>query len=109
VSEIQPNVYKHDVVAENGVPYRVVAVVDGRSDNLNTRSLGNVTLVEFYDRRYEFTPDGHFTGLCLYLDSALEASVYSMNCDPGCDMDSRTSRQVRDWLQSLVDSNSVRV
>jgi len=104
------NVHKLDVVAENGVPFRVVVLVDGKSENFNTASLSNKSLVEFYDRRYDFTPDGQFTGHRIYLDTALEASVYTMSFDqPSWQMDSRTSRTVRDWLHFLVDRESVRV
>lgn len=110
MSEIQPNVYKLDVVAENGVPYRVVAVVDGKSKNFTTASLGDRTLVEFYDRRYTFTPDGQFVSR-YYVDTMLEHSG-GLNLHGGVDswsLDSVTFRQVRSWLQSLVDSSSVRV
>lgn len=110
MAAIQPDVYKLDVVAENGVPFRVVALVNGRSENFSTASLGDRTLVEFYDRRYKFTPDGQFTGHCLYLETALEAGQYIMDfSEPNWQMDTRTSRKVRGWLQDLVDSNVVRV
>jgi hypothetical protein len=104
------NTYKLDVVAENGIPFRVVVLVDGRSENFNTSSMGDRSLVEFYDRRYDFTPDGQFTGHRLNLDTALEASQYVMDYSvEAWSMDTRTSRTVRDWLYFLVDRDCVRV
>ena len=88
----------------------VVVLVDGRSENFNTSSMGDRSLVEFYDRRYDFTPDGPFTGHRLNLDTALEASQYVMDYNvEAWSMDTRTSRTVRDWLYFLVDRDCVRV
>jgi hypothetical protein len=101
---------KLDVVAENGVPFRVVVLVDGKSENFQTASLGNRTLVEFYDLRHKHTPDGQFTGHRIYLDEALESSEYCMSwTEDSWGMDSRTSRVVREWLYFLVDREVVRM
>lgn len=104
------NTFHLDTVAENGISFRVVVLVNGKSENFSTASLGNRTLVEFYDRRYDFTPDGQFVSR-YYLDTMLEHSG-ALNLHGGVDnwtLDSVTFRQVRSWLQSLVDSNSVLV
>lgn len=101
---------KLDVVAENGVPFRVVVLIDGKSENFETASLGDRTLVEFYDKRHSFTPDGQFTGHRIYLENALESSEYRMSwTEDSWRMDSRTSRVVRDWLYFLVDREVVKV
>lgn len=110
MAAIQPNVYKLDVVAENGVPFRVVAVVDGKSENFSTASMGDRTLVEFYDRRYNFTPDGKFVSR-YYLDTMLEHSG-GLNLHGGVEsstLNSVTWKTVREWLFFLVDRELVRV
>jgi len=53
-----------DVTATNGVPFRVVLLLDGKSDNFPAASEQTEPQVEFYDLRYRnvrgFTPDGQF-------------------------------------------------
>lgn len=60
------SIMKMDVVTSNGIPFRVVYLPAGTpsehypaemSDGGETRSR-----VEFYDRRYDHTSDGQFTG-----------------------------------------------
>jgi hypothetical protein len=92
-----------DVPAENNVDFRVLVV---------TKDEGEST-VEFYDRRYPHTVHGQFTGARYYLSTMLEhGSGAGLNLHGGVDdwtLDSVTFRKVRDWLQFLVDRESVRV
>ncbi|QNN99319.1 hypothetical protein SEA_FAUST_247 [Streptomyces phage Faust] len=94
-----------DVTAENGVDFRVL-VVTKSSDESETK-------VEFYDRRFAHTVHGQFTGARYYLSTMLEHSsgagldLYGGVAD--WTLDSVTFRQIRDWLQFLVDREAVRV
>jgi len=100
--------FKMDVVAENGIPFRVVVLVKGRSENFVTASMGERSLVEFYDMRYSHTPDGQFTGHRIYLHDAIVAPEFIL--DYGVEdwrIDSVTSRMVREWMLSLSASGSV--
>jgi len=65
-----------DVTATNGVPFRVVLLLDGKSVNFPSTNplLGTEPMVEFYDARYRnvrgFTPDGQFISR-YYLETLL--------------------------------------
>lgn len=111
MSEQPIKTHTMDVIAESGVPFRVVVLADGRSENYQTSSMGDRTLVEFYDRRYDHTKDGQFVSR-YYLDTMLEHGSSGLDLYGGVDswkLDSVTFRQVREWLYFLVDRESVRV
>jgi hypothetical protein len=103
-------IHKLDVVTENGVPFRVVVLVDGKSENFDTASLGKRTLVEFYDRRYNHTSDGQFTGGRYYIDSVIIGGDLTIDHNvEAWYIDSVTFRHIREWLYFLVDREIVRV
>jgi hypothetical protein len=81
-----------DVVAENGVPFRVIM------DSIG----GKEATVSFYDRRTNSTVHGQFTGGSYYVSTLLEANSSSgLNLYSGVTdwtIDSATFRLVRDWL-----------
>lgn len=107
-----PNVHKLDVVAENGVPFRVVVLTDGISENYGKLNDRGLTEVEFYDRRYPHTQDGQFTGARYYFDSLTDTHGGGLMLHGGVDdwtLDSITWKTVREWLFFLVDRELVRV
>lgn len=83
-----------DVVAENGVPFRVIMQAKPDSNKEAT--------VSFYDRRHNHTVHGQFTGGSYYISTLLEAnSNGGLNLYGGVadwTIDSATFRLVRDWL-----------
>lgn len=88
-----PKVFKMDVLAENGVPFRVCFI------------WGEKALVEFYDLRYDFTPNGQFTGARYYLDTLMEGNPFSgLMLHGGVDswrIDGDTMQLIRKWLNSF--------
>jgi|SRR5882757_1851690 len=106
-----PTILKLDVVAENGVPFRVVVMTDGISENFGKLNDRGAAEIEFYDRRYMHTPDGQFTGARYYFDSLLDVSGGLM-LNGGVSswtLDSTTWKLIREWLFFLVDRELVQV
>jgi hypothetical protein len=94
-----------DVVAENGIPFRAVVLTDGKSENFVTKSMGDRSMIEFYDLRFMHTPDGQFTGGRYYLESVLDQGrglIFDGGV-PAWQIDSRTWDTIRKWLSFLVD------
>lgn len=104
-----PTTLQLDVVAANGVPFRIVYIPAGvagpnphRTPASSTRST-----VEFYDARYSHTaPDGHgqFTGGYYYTETVLERSG-GLTLDSGhsaaWSVDATTMDEViRPWLRA---------
>lgn len=64
--------FRIDVLAENNVPFRVVFLPFGESENYLSVNTGE-PMVEFYDKRYaNHTPDGQFTGARYNLSDLLK-------------------------------------
>ncbi len=93
--------YTLDVVAENKIPFR--AVVSKKTDR--------EAIIAFYDRRYNHTENGQFTGASYYVNTLLEGdcvgglSLYGGVSD--WTLDSETYRIVRLWLRSLLNNNAI--
>jgi hypothetical protein len=102
-----------DVTAANGVPFRVVLLPDGKSDNFPYSGSWRSTepLVEFYDARYRnvrgFTPDGQFISR-YYLETLLTRGAcrgegYGLDLQgdvPNWTIDATTMRTVAIWLDT---------
>ncbi len=94
-----------DVVASNGVPFRVVLYRRGEAGPYRAARSDTHELVEFYDRRYKHTAHGQFTS-GRYEVSALLAresgalSLYGAEAD--WTIDAETMVRVRAWLASLA-------
>jgi hypothetical protein len=111
-----------DVTAANGVPFRVVLLLDGKSVNFPAASAkftslwGTEPLVEFYDARYRnvrgFTPDGQFVSR-YYLETLLgrdeqplsagKSRRYGLDLQgdvPNWTIDATTMRTVGRWLRT---------
>lgn len=97
-----------DVTATNGVPFRVVLLLDGKSDNFPAVGKwmgGGSPLVEFYDLRYRnvrgFTPDGQFVSR-YYLEALVGRDErYGLDLQgdvPNWTIDAATMRTVAAWL-----------
>jgi hypothetical protein len=56
-----------DFTNERGVPFRVVLLAAGETNPNYPAATAGEPVVEFYDRRYQHTPDGQFTGARYYL------------------------------------------
>jgi hypothetical protein len=99
-----PNSFKMDVLAENGVPFRVVFLPFGDSENYPAAK-SDVPVVEFYDLRYDFTPDGQFTGGRYRLDTIMEGNPFSGlvldTGSPNWRIDGDTMHIIRKWLNSF--------
>ena len=102
-----------DVTATNGVPFRVLLLLDGKSDNFPAASSkmtslwGIEPLVEFYDARYRnvrgFTPDGQF--ISRYYPESLVGRFDRYGLDlqgdvPDWTIDDSTMRVVAAWLDT---------
>lgn len=102
--------YTLDIIANNGVPFRVVLLPDGKSINrpaANKYNTNDKPQVEFYDLRHPHTPDGQFTGACYYLDTLLEDPTgYGLSLYGGVDewtVDAEAMVIVRTWLRAMID------
>lgn len=61
--------FVYDFTAENGIPFRAVFEPVSGNDVPEYAKAGTVA---FYDRRYDHTPDGQFTGGRYYVDDLLD-------------------------------------
>jgi len=100
-----PESFKMDVLAENGVAFRVVFLPWGTSENYPAAE-SDVPMVEFYDLRYSHTPDGQFTGgRYNFADMVKDyRSFAGLVLDGGIDewrIDGDTMHMVRRWLHSF--------
>lgn len=95
--------FKLDVLAENGVPFRVVFLPFGESENYPAINSG-APLVEFYDKRYGHTPDGQFVSR-YELGSVLEQNRFAgLNLNggiPAWTVDGDSMSLVRKWLDTF--------
>lgn len=108
-SATRRTIMKLDVIAENGVPFRVVYLpADVPSENYPDRSniVGgmNRPRVEFYDRRFDHTPDGQFTGGSYFLADVLAVfrALALYGGIPDWTIDAVTMRLVREWLRNVT-------
>ena len=90
-----------DVTATSGIPFRAVYVpADATLPNHPKAPAADGATVEFYDRRYDFTPDGQFTGgryyACDIIDG--EAGLILDDGIPAWRIDAGAMRIVRQWL-----------
>jgi hypothetical protein len=99
-----PKVHTLDVAAANEVPFRIVVLADGVSVSrpaANKYNKDDKALVEFYDRRYQHTPDGQFI-CCYHLDVLLpdgEGGTFVLWGDvPNWRIDGATMEFIRSWL-----------
>jgi len=100
-----------DVTATNGVPFRVVLLLDGKSVNFPSTNplLGTEPMVEFYDARYRnvrgFTPDGQFVSR-YYLESLVGRDRrYGLDLQGDVSdwtIDASTMLSVILWLREVV-------
>jgi hypothetical protein len=89
-----------DFTAANGFTFRVLYLPDGTSPNFPNMTQRHLALVEFYDLRFQHTPDGQFIGR-YYL------STLMVNWPPGLDLnadvefwtvDALSMDRVMSWL-----------
>ena len=57
-----PSIHLNDVTASSGVPFRVVFYRRGAAGPYPAARSDTHELVEIYDRRFDFTAHGQFTG-----------------------------------------------
>lgn len=96
--------FKMDVLADNGVPFRVVFLPFGESENYPAVRDGK-PLVEFYDLRYKHTDDGQFVTRYNY-DDLLDDHVpfrglCLMGGVPNWTIDGDTYQLVYKWLHNF--------
>jgi hypothetical protein len=95
-----------DVLADNGVPFRVLVVPTGSCPNHPSarKYYEGSPMVEFYDRRYDHTADGQF--ICRYnLDTMLErpdAGLCLYGDEPSWTIDYHTMTLIHLWLGCCV-------
>jgi hypothetical protein len=102
-----------DVTANHGVPFRVVLLPDGMSASRPqaNRFADGRPLVEFYDARYPFTPDGQFVG-CYYASTLLAdrpgaagaAGLCLAGDVPDWRIDAENMTAVRQWIAAQLES-----
>jgi hypothetical protein len=103
-----PTTHTLDVVAANGVPFRVVYLADGMSISRPAAGKYNTDghpLVEFYDRRYPHTPDGQFVA-DYRADTLLQGAEPGVGLllqgdSPSWTVDGATMELIRFWLRRL--------
>lgn len=88
-----------DIVNKDGTPFRVVHSPNGGRFH-------NAATVEFFDRRYQFTEHGQFTGARYYVSTLLEDFTNNRGLDlygsvPEWSIDPATMVLVMLWLKSL--------
>lgn len=97
---------KIDVVARNGVPFRVVYLPEGiDSENFPgaCKEVPYLAHVEFYDRRHPHTPDGQFTGGRYFLSGVL-LNQEGINLYGGVAdwiIDERAMKVIHAWLVNV--------
>jgi hypothetical protein len=94
--------FKLDLLAENGVPFRVVFLPFGESENYPINS--GAPLVEFYDKRYAHTPDGQFVSRYDLLSIMEQSRFAGLNLDggiPAWTVDGDSMSLVRKWLNTF--------
>ncbi len=85
---------------EGVVPFRAVLTRKGKVAN---------SVVGFYDRRYEFTPDGQFTGGSYYVhdftngDGSYGYGIQLYGGVTSWYLDSKACKQVKAWLEGWAD------
>lgn len=98
--------FKIDVVTENGTPIRAVLLPDGKSENFPAAN-SDSPMVEFYDRNYDFTPDGQFTGGRYYVSQLLSSSRQPFDAlilnyaTFAWDIDGDTMETIVKWMKSF--------
>lgn len=112
---IDPDLFILDVVAANGIPFRLLAIparTEGPNRHRAPAGRDHAT-VEFYDRRYPIDgAHGQFTGGYYDVDTLLGRDEYG-RADGGLvlagdvaawSVDAESMDAVRTWLTILVDS-----
>lgn len=65
--------HKMDFIGNNGIPFRAVLIPAGEDpENYPAAKSSKRHQIEFYDRRYNHTPDGQFTGGRYYVETFME-------------------------------------
>lgn len=81
-----------DITSALGVPFRFLFIPDdAQSPNFPAEIDDRGALVEVYDRRYPFTPDGQFTGGRYFADDLLARPE-------GRPLAMQFGDSIRDWL-----------
>ena len=91
-----------DIVSAHLVPFRVVFLPDGvNSPNFQEYrgDENNGARVEFYDRRYPFTPDGQFTGGRYYVRDIIDRPE-------GRPLAFDVGSSIRDWI---IDADAMTI
>lgn len=109
MNEVTPTVHKLDVVAGNEVPFRIVFCPTGMSEGrpaANKYNKDDRPIVEFYDRRYDHTPEGQFV-CCYYVDTLLNpepsGGAFLLWTDvPAWRLDGATMAMVVTWLRRFA-------
>jgi hypothetical protein len=91
----------YDFIAVNGVSFRALLTHD--ADN-------GKPLVKFYDRRFDFTPNGQYFGASYYVSTLVGTGYESCSRDgldlqsgvPDWSIDARSFRTVAHWLMEMV-------
>jgi len=94
-----------DVQGVTGVPIRVVIIpVKEASPNFPHVKREDEDLIEFYDRRYQHTPDGqfitrYFTSTLLETQAGIPVGGLDLyGGESAWKIDGRTMKTVRDWI-----------
>ncbi len=80
--------YDFESLTDNGwVPFRAVVKEE---------------LIAFFDRRYDFTPNGQFTGASYYLDDFLsvESGLQLYGGESSWYLSPKAVRSVKEWVRS---------
>lgn len=88
----------YDFVAANGIPFRALISTRG--------SFSGEPTVTFFDRRYNFTPNGQPTGASYYLSTLMGSSYERLSesglClhggEPDWTLDARSFRTLANWI-----------
>lgn len=106
------NVFKMDILAENGIRFRAVLLVDGVSENYGKLNDSGDAEIEFYDTRYPHTSDGQFTGARYYAKTLLNDRGWYPNKPRGLNLhggieaytlDEDSFEVVLNWMTTILD------
>ena len=93
-----PKIHIIDITNNEGIPFRAKLTVDPEPGK---------TKISFYDRRYDHTPDGQFTGGQYYANDIAQIPYgRGLNLHGGVSawtIDGPTFTTVRDWLNRQID------
>lgn len=93
--------HKMDFIGDNGIPFRAVLIPAGEDPENYPAAKSSKHLIEFYDRRYDHTPDGQFTGGRYFVETFMES--YGCRTLEGLSLQG----SVPDWTLSGIDRATV--